>query len=163
MTESSIKIIKADYSDSRQAHEIAKLLNAYATDPMGGGKELSPGVMDTLAMELSRLAHAFSIIAYVDDEPAGLVNCFEVFSTFQCKPVINIHDVVVLQDFRGMGLGKKLLEKVENIARERGCCKLTLEVLSGNEVAAGLYRKYGFTGYELDPDKGTAQFLQKML
>jgi len=43
---------------------------------------------------------------------AGLVTCFELFSTFSCKPLINIHDVIVLKKFRGNGLSQKMLKKV---------------------------------------------------
>jgi ribosomal protein S18 acetylase RimI-like enzyme len=56
-----------------------------------------------------------------------------------------------------------MMGEVERIARERGACKLTLEVLSGNAPAMRLYRRIGFAGYQLDPAMGSAQFLQKWL
>lgn len=56
-----------------------------------------------------------------------------------------------------------MLEKVEEIARSKDCCKVTLEVLSNNEVAKSAYRKFGFSGYELDPEAGFALFWQKSL
>ena len=159
----NIDVIKADYQDKKQAQEIALLLNAYASDPMGGGQPLTDDIQANIARELSRLPHAFSVIAYVDSRPAGLANCFEMFSTFLCKPLINIHDVVVLKQYRGMGLSHRLLEKIEQIAIERGCCKLTLEVLSGNTGAKVSYEKFGFKNYELDPALGQALFWQKLL
>lgn len=159
----NIEVIQADYRDEKQAKEIALLLNAYASDPMGGGKPLSNEVQAKIALELSRLPHAFSVIAYVDSRPAGLANCFEMFSTFLCKPLVNIHDVVVLKEYRGQGLSHKLLEKIEQIAIERGCCKLTLEVLSGNTSAKASYERFGFKNYELDPAMGQALFWQKLL
>ncbi|RZI96771.1 MAG: GNAT family N-acetyltransferase, partial [Haliea sp.] len=48
-------------------------------------------------------------------------------------------------------------------ARQRGACKLTLEVLSGNRSAIRLYERVGFAAYQLDPAMGQAQFLQKWL
>jgi ribosomal protein S18 acetylase RimI-like enzyme len=56
-----------------------------------------------------------------------------------------------------------MLAEVEAIARERGACKLTLEVLQGNAPAIKLYERIGFAGYQLDPAMGQAQFLQKWL
>jgi ribosomal protein S18 acetylase RimI-like enzyme len=103
------------------------------------------------------------VIAYVDGAPAGLVNCFEGFSTFQGRPLVNIHDVVVLAEFRGRGIARRMLDRVEEIARARGCCKLTLEVLSNNQAAKSAYRKFGFSDYRLDPEAGTALFWQKKL
>jgi GNAT superfamily N-acetyltransferase len=112
---------------------------------------------------LARRPHAFSILAYVNGEPAGLINCFEGFSTFKCRPLVNIHDVVVLSDYRGRGLSQLMMAKVEDIARQRGCCKLTLEVLEGNQAAQRAYLHYGFSGYQLDPGTGHALFWEKPL
>lgn len=103
-TDLNIKIVQADYSNSQHAKDIGDLLNAYALDPMGGGKALEERVKSSLASELARIPCAFSILCYVDDKAAGLVNCFQSFSTFQCKPLINIHDVTVNNEYRGIGL-----------------------------------------------------------
>jgi ribosomal protein S18 acetylase RimI-like enzyme len=105
----------------------------------------------------------FSLLCYVDGQPAGLCNCVEGFSTFKAKPLVNIHDIAVAPRYRGLGISHRLLEKTEAIARERGCCKLTLEVLQGNEVAQNSYRSFGFTGYELDAALGQALFWEKPL
>jgi ribosomal protein S18 acetylase RimI-like enzyme len=56
-----------------------------------------------------------------------------------------------------------LFAEIEAIAREKGCCKMTLEVLSGNKPALGLYRSLGFGDYVLDPEQGKAVFWQKSL
>jgi GNAT superfamily N-acetyltransferase len=56
------------------------------------------------------------IFALVDGKPVGLAICLEGFSTFSCKPLLNIHDIVVLSEYRGRGLSKKLLSKAEEIA-----------------------------------------------
>jgi GNAT superfamily N-acetyltransferase len=159
----NIDIFVADYADARHAAEIAGLLDAYASDPMGGGTPLDASVRANLAAELAKRPNAFSVLCRVDGQPAGLANCFENFSTFQCKPLVNIHDVVVLKAFRGLGLSQKMLAKVEEIARGRGCCKLTLEVLEGNGPARSAYAKFGFAGYELDPAMGKALFFEKPL
>ena len=89
--------------------------------------------------------------------------CLEGFSTFACKPLVNLHDLAVIPAYRGQGVGARLLESVEAIARARGSCKLTLEVLSGNGTALGVYARSGFAQYQLDPAAGQALFLQKWL
>jgi ribosomal protein S18 acetylase RimI-like enzyme len=159
----NIEVIKAGYLNEQHKKEIPMLLDSYASDPMGGGKPLDEKVKINVVKELSRRPYAFSVIAYIDGQPAGLVNCFEAFSTFSCKPLINIHDVVVLNQYRGNGISQIMRDKVEEIARSKGCCKVTLEVLSNNEVAKSAYRKFGFSSYELDPEAGTALFWQKPL
>ncbi len=56
-----------------------------------------------------------------------------------------------------------MLEKVEKIALDKDCCKLTLEVFEGNLVAQKSYRKFGFSAYELAPEMGQALFWEKAL
>jgi ribosomal protein S18 acetylase RimI-like enzyme len=157
----NIEVKVVDYLDKEQSIDIGYLLDAYSKDQMGGSQSLSESVKSNLANELSKLPHAFSIICYVNNKPAGLVNCFEAFSTFKCKPLINIHDVIVVNEFRGLGLSQQMLSKVEEIAKQKGCCKITLEVLEGNKVAQNSYIKFGFAGYELDPIMGKALFWQR--
>lgn len=159
----AIEVCVIDYNDEQQAQDLCELLDDYAKDPMGGGAPLPVAVKANLAAELAKIPSAFSVICYVDGQPTGLVNCFEGFSTFQCRPLINIHDLVVIADYRGKNISQRLLDKVEEIAREKGCCKITLEVLEGNRVARNAYQKFGFDGYELDPDAGKALFWQKKL
>ena len=155
---SQVVVVQADYSNPVHAQALRDVLNHYANDPMGGGEALSPQVLEQLPAELARRPHAFSVLAFVDGEAAGLVNCFEGFSTFAGKPLVNVHDVSVSGAFRGLGLSQKMLLKVEEIARERGCCKITLEVLEGNPVAQGSYRKFGFSEGQLDPAYGRMLF-----
>lgn len=159
----NIKIIVIDYQNKNQADDLVKLLDIYAKEPMGGNSPLGDFTKQNLITSLSKIPHAFSIIAYVDEQPAGLTNCFETFSTFKCKPLINIHDVIVDKQFRGLKLSQLMLEKVEKIAKQRGCCKVTLEVLEGNKIAQNAYIKAGYQGYELDPKMGKAMFWEKPL
>lgn len=157
------EIIIADYSSQKHAQDILCLLNHYAMDSAGGGKALSRYAQENLITELNKLPFAFSLIAYINDTPIALSNCFTLFSTFQCKPIINIHDLVVLQQYRKQGISQLLLGEVEKIARAKGACKITLEVLEKNYPAKNSYAKFGFVNYELNPEYGKAVFLEKIL
>lgn len=154
---------QADYTDARDAAALTGLLDVYARDPMGGGKPLSAYTRELLAAELALRPYAVSFLAFADGVPAGVLNAFEGFSTFACKPLLNVHDIAVHPDHRGKGIGKLLLDAAEAEARRRGCCKLTLEVLSGNTRARGVYEAAGYRAYELDPEKGQALFFEKSL
>lgn len=156
-------IVEADYHDPRHARAIVDVLDAYARDPAGGGEGLSAAVKQRLVGELARRPQAFSVLAFDGDEPVGLVNAIEGFSTFKCRPLVNVHDVAVLPSHRGQRIAERMLEVVETLARARGACKLTLEVLEGNLPAVRLYQRIGFEGYQLDPAMGYARFMQKWL
>lgn len=159
----TIHIERADYRDAGHAALIVRLLDEYARDPMGGGAALPDGVKQRLIPALIECANAYSFIAFVGDLPAGLLNGFVTLSTFRAQPLFNIHDVIVAAEFRRRGVAQHLFAAVEQFARERDCCKLTLEVLEGNVGARALYDELGFSGYSLTPATGCALFLQKRL
>ncbi|CAN5352699.1 GNAT family N-acetyltransferase [soil metagenome] len=159
----TIEIRRADYHDARDARAITLLLDEYARDPMGGGAAIDPAALDRLVHELAQRPTALSILALVDGTPAGLANAFEGFSTFRARPLLNIHDFMVSRPYRKLGIARSLLAELERVSRERGCCKLTLEVLTGNLPARALYASAGFGGYQLDPVQGNAEFWQKVL
>src|SRR5690554_1281122 len=102
---------RADLDNPQHAQAIVELLNGYALDPMGGAEPLPHEVKANLVAELRKRPTAHIVLGFVDDEPAGLVNCFEGFSTFACKPLLNIHDVTVAPQHRGRGLSSVMLEK----------------------------------------------------
>lgn len=153
----------ADYADPLHAADLLLLLDAYARDPMGGGAPLTEEVRERLVPALADHPGAFSLIARIEGEAVGLANCFIGFSTFAARPLVNVHDMVVLPGHRGRGIGRALLAAVEAEARRRGACKVTLEVLSGNERARALYLAIGFGDYQLGPEAGHALFWQKGL
>ena len=159
----AFSVRRADYTDPADASAIVMLLDAYASDPAGGGEALSDFAKANLVRELAARPQAFSILAFDGDAPVGLVNCIEGFSTFKCKPLVNVHDVAVLASYRGRGIAEQMLALSETIARERGAVKMTLEVLSGIAPAVKLYTRIGYEGYQLDPAMGTAQFFQKWI
>ena len=166
MTESAsspLRICRADYHNPVHASALVLLLDAYARDAAGGGEPLSDFAKSHLVKELAARPQAFSVLAFAGAQPVGLINCIEGFSTFACRPLVNIHDVAVLPSHRGQRVGEQMLALVDEIARERGACKLTLEVLQGNASAIRLYERVGFAAYQLDPAMGQAQFFQKWL
>ena len=165
----TLRVCRADYANPLHAAALVSLLDAYAQDPMGGGEALSDFAKAHLVASLSARPQAYSVLAFAREggdaleRPVGLVNCIEGFSTFACLPLVNVHDVAVLPGYRGQRVGEKMLVLAESIARERGACKMTLEVLTGNASAKRLYRRIGFDNYQLDPSMGQAHCMQKWL
>lgn len=159
----AFSVRRADYANADDAAALVMLLDAYASDPAGGGEPLTVFAKDNLVHELAARPQAYSVLALDGAQPVGLVNCIEGFSTFACRPLVNLHDVAVIASHRGRGIAEQMLREAERIAIERGAVKMTLEVLAGNAPAMKLYQRIGYAGYQLDPALGTAQFLQKLL
>ena len=159
----NLTIRPVDFQSPIDRQALLMLLNAYAQDPMGGGEPLADEVKARLCDDMAERPTVASFIAWLDNTPVGLVNCVEGFSTFKSRPLMNIHDLAVLPGHRGMGIGQALMQAAQTHAQARGCCKLTLEVLTGNERALRSYEHFGFDPYTLDPAAGQASFMQKWL
>ena len=157
-----IELSETDFSQNGHGDLLISLLDAYAAE-LREGDSLPEYARSNLIGELEKRPGIHTVLAFIDGTPAGFAISIEGFSTFACRPLLNIHDVFVLPAFRGRGLSRLLLAETEKIARRSGCCKLTLEVLENNAPAVRLYETSGYAGYELDPKLGKAVFLQKKI
>ncbi|PKO61197.1 MAG: GNAT family N-acetyltransferase, partial [Betaproteobacteria bacterium HGW-Betaproteobacteria-17] len=90
-----IEIVRACYANPAHAAALLDLLDAYARDPAGGGEALDEFARNNLIAELAARPFVFSVLAFDGATPVGLVNAIEGFSTFACRPLVNVHDVVV--------------------------------------------------------------------
>lgn len=158
-----IAITPVELGDPAHGAALVDLLDHYASEPMGGGTPLAGSVRASLVSALREQPNYLGFLAFEGPRAVGLANCFLGFSTFRARPLLNIHDLMVHRDFRRRGIARLLLGRVEEAALRGGCCKITLEVLSGNRAARAAYEAVGFRSYVLDPDAGAALFLEKKL
>ncbi len=139
-----IKIIALDFADPSHCDALVTLLNHYISDRMGGGVALDNLQQKKLVEGLRNHSSKLVFLAKSGDEYVGLIIGYLNFATFTVKQFINIHDVVVLDIYRNKGIGRLLMQRIEEYARETGCSKITLEVREDNHNAQRLYRDLGF-------------------
>lgn len=162
---SDIDIVDADLSNPDHARAIVVQLDAYSRDPVANatGRGLTGEVKRDLVPGLRAHPGTFVFLAYRAEQALGIAVCFVGFSTFAARRLLNIHDLAVMPEERGRGVGQKLLARAEERARDLGCCKLTLEVQENNARALRLYARFGFEAYVLASEAGRALFWQKKL
>lgn len=80
------------------------------------------------------------VIEY-DSKIIGAGSLF-ILNKLHCNPFGQIEDVVITEKYRGLGLGKKMIERLISIAKERGCYKVVLNSLNHNK---SFYLACGFT------------------
>jgi ribosomal protein S18 acetylase RimI-like enzyme len=146
----STKLFACDYTNTDHRKAVADLMNAYITDEMGGGKPLDENEQIRLTENLEKHPKSIVMLAETDGVFTGLLTAFENFATFSVRPMINIHDIIVLKEYRGKGIGRKLLQTITAEAEKRGCGRITLEVREDNVNAQKLYRSEGFG--EVEPN-----------
>jgi GNAT superfamily N-acetyltransferase len=159
----TLHVAAADLSDAAQARAVVELIDCYARDIMGGGEPLPAAVRTALVPGLRRHPTTLVFLAWEATRPVGVAVCFSGFSTFAARPLVNIHDLSVLPQWRGRGVGRALLRAVADWARAHDCCKLTLEVLDHNRRARSLYESEGFHPPDMGHPGEQMLFLSKQL
>ena len=89
--------------------------------------------------------YAETLLAEDGSEVVGFALFFHNFSTFLAQPGIYLEDLFVVPEQRGRGIGRALLERLAQIAVERGCGRLEWAVLDWNRDAIGFYERLGAT------------------
>lgn len=102
------------------------------------------------ATEADLLEHGFGenpyyccLIAELDGEAVGFALFFYDFSTWLGKPGLYLEDLFVFPQHRGAGVGKALLQRLAQIALEKGCARMKWEVLDWNTPAIDFYNAMG--------------------
>ncbi len=159
----AIQVVDANFDDPNHVDGLIAVLDAYAREPQGGGQPLSEATVERLPGALRDRSDAVALVAIDDGRVVGVAMCFEGFSTFAARPLLNLHDLAVLPSHRGYGIGRQLLAAVEERAHKLDCCKVTLEVLETNHGARRLYARLGFGDYSPGSEATPTFFLQKKL
>jgi GNAT superfamily N-acetyltransferase len=83
------------------------------------------------------------LVACVADRAAGFAVFFHNYSTWWGRRGIYLEDLFVRPEMRGRGIGKRLLQAVARIARDRECARIEWSVLNWNQPAIDFYRSLG--------------------
>ena len=161
MQEREPVIVKADLDRAEHQKAVITLTTAYAIDEMGNGAPLPSEVIEQLIAGLQAHPTTLVFLAFLDDIAVGIATCFVGFSTFAARPLVNVHDLFILPEHRGRGVGQALLRAAEVAAHERGCVKLTLEVWENNRRARRTYEHFGFQQAGSGETTGGALFYTK--
>ena len=143
------EFVKVDLNRKKHQKVFLKLLNDYMLDDMGIGKPMPAELGPQIIKGLKKHPAYLGFFICVGEDFAALANCNLNFSTWKAKPLINIHDFIVSLDYRKRGVGLFLLDEIARYAKEKGYCRVNLEVRQDNYKAQNLYKKVGFK--ECDP------------
>jgi [ribosomal protein S18]-alanine N-acetyltransferase len=85
------------------------------------------------------------LIAYVDGEPAGFVSATEVSHPDPAHPELFLNELGVAESYRDRGVGRALVERLWEVARERGCRGMWVLTDDANVAANKVYAAAGGT------------------
>jgi GNAT superfamily N-acetyltransferase len=78
-------------------------------------------------------------LATVEGKPAAYIIYFFTYSSFLALPTLFLEDIFVLDEYRKLGVGKKLFDFIKQTAKEAGCGRIEFTVLKWNKLAQGFY------------------------
>lgn len=84
-----------------------------------------------------------------EKEMLGFMQLYPLFSSTRMKKLWLLNDLYVLENFRGKGISKQLIERAKLRARENGACGIMLETAKTNDIGNNLYPA---TGFHLEED-----------
>lgn len=88
------------------------------------------------------------VVAVLNNQVTGFALFFTSYSTWKGK-CIYLEDLCVKENYRRLGIGKKLFDFVLQRAKDRKMKRLSWQVLDWNEPAISFYKKYNS---DLDPE-----------
>ncbi len=135
----TIKIRFATESDIKTILELIKELAHYEKL----SNEVSADEIKLKNTLFGKTKYAEVLLAEYNGEPVGHALFFYNYSTFLAKPGIYLEDLFVKPEFRGKGIGKHLLDKLIQIAKEKNCGRVEWAVLDWNESAIRFYENLG--------------------
>ena len=83
------------------------------------------------------------ILAFVNNRPVGIVALRKIEND-----ICEMKRLYVKKNYQGLGIGKKLAEKIITEAKDKGYNYMRLDTLSSLKKALNLYKSLGF--YEID-------------
>ncbi len=87
--------------------------------------------------------YAEVLLAELHGQPVGFALFFHNYSTFLAKPGLYLEDLYVSPSSRGNGVGKRLFQKLCQVAKERECGRVEWWVLDWNQSAIDFYLSIG--------------------
>jgi GNAT superfamily N-acetyltransferase len=98
---------------------------------------------DIRAALFGRSRTAEVMLAFSGQAPIGFALFFTNFSTFLGRPGLYLEDLFVLPEWRGRGVGRRLLAHLATLAVERNYGRMEWAVLDWNARAIGFYERLG--------------------
>ncbi|SFE77419.1 phosphoglycolate phosphatase [Paenibacillus catalpae] len=108
-----------------------------------------PSNLEAMSRQLKRVTedeHYFLAGACDGDKVIGTamgIECCDLVG--DCHPFLVVENVVVSPDYRGQGVGKMLMRRLEQFAEERGCSYIIFVSSGYREKAHQFYRALGYS------------------
>ena len=146
-----LEIIQPTMNEQHEINELAKQVHKLHVN---WNPDLFLDVEEVISMErLNNLMETNSIyVSKIDNKIVGYI-IFDIKEKdngfMRYRKLLSIDTLCVDKDFRGQGIGTKMLEFAKGIAKEQNCTDMHLTVNPNNENAIKVYEKFGMGVHNL--------------
>jgi GNAT superfamily N-acetyltransferase len=95
------------------------------------------------------MKHKCIKVAEVDGKVVGMCSAQLLISTAQGTPAALVEDMVISENHRRKGIGRRLMQAIETWARSRGATRLQLLTDQTNAAAFNFYQRMGWRSTQL--------------
>lgn len=127
-------------SDESDVEHVLPLLEQLWPDAQLDDVALRAAFKQALSSELGRC-----LCATIRGKMVGFCTLNVRWSLWQQAPLGHVDELVVDQDYRGKGIGTRLLRRIEAVARQMGCHRIELDSAFHRQSAHAFYERLGYT------------------
>ena len=120
---------------------LAPLFDAYRTFFAGRGDLVQS---NQFIAERLRLGDSVIFLALLDARAEGFIQLYPLWSSWYCKRIWFLSDLYVRESSRGLGLGRRLVERATAYANETRAASVMVELPHSEPRLKDFYAKLGF-------------------
>lgn len=133
----NIVIRGATESDCARMMELVNELAVYERAP----EEVTVDMQHFIQSGFGAKPVWWAIVAEVNGTVVGFALYYIRYSTWKGQRMY-LEDILVTEEWRGKGIGQRLMDRLISIAKEKGFSGMLWQVLDWNEPAINFYKKY---------------------
>ncbi|MBN1211548.1 MAG: GNAT family N-acetyltransferase [candidate division Zixibacteria bacterium] len=137
-----LSIVKTYPRTDKEMESTEKQLNKELSEA-GGNRHLYVGYKNDICVAMIQL-----ILKNADNDP----------DLADSKKIAHVHNLQVRQDLQGNGIGRTMMDFIEDKAREMGIKVLTLGVDDVNKRAIKMYKNRGYETFKTEPGRYPGEF-----
>jgi ribosomal protein S18 acetylase RimI-like enzyme len=132
--------------DSVKKNDIDQIISLLVRlrDETGGMDQTDIDTIQNTLEELIDSPSNHMLVARDGTIPIGFVNFLIRKTVLHRSPSGLIDELIISDEYRGKGIGRRLISEVIQRCRNQGCCELEVSTLMSNQKARSFYRECGF-------------------
>ena len=129
-------------------HDVEELSNLFDLYRIYYKKNSDIETAKSFLLERIQKKESIIFIATIENKIVGFTQLYPIFSSLNMKRSWLLNDLYILEEYRGKGISKQLIDAAKQLAKETNAAWVMLETEKTNTVGNKLYLSSGFALYD---------------